>query len=158
MNTTDPRPLLVGISNPYAGRPGFSHVEALYPLPIGCTGHRVFSMLSEAGNFTRQQYLAAFARTNLDESDFRSKLERARTVVCLGATVWADLDLPSSVPLLGWAVEDRRRYCRVPHPSGRNYWYNRPSNRAAVGALLADLARGEEPWQRTEARTALQLS
>ena len=157
------RPLLVGLHNPLNPEPEF----ALYPLPEGCTGARIADMLRPA--FTRSQYLTAFDRVNLLRHDERvggkgyaGRLNRARirlfehvyagkyeTLVLFGADVWRTVNhavRPQRPPWLCWDTVIlgkggwRVRFLTLPHPSGRNLWYNEPAFRAAAAQALQQLA------------------
>lgn len=133
------RPLIIGAANPYVGRRAF--VEALYPVPEASAGGRLWRMLHDVSGLSRERYLTVFERTNLNEPDFRAKLDAAERVVCLGARVWKALALPVETPLLTGCVDTYGPtvYWRVPHPSGRNRQLNDPEMRRRVGELLRDL-------------------
>lgn len=150
---TDPRPLLIGMNNPLSRDPEHA--------PEGCTGHRLWTMLHEACGASRAEYLRAFERRNvLSGRDWSLSAARAeaetlrpllagRTVLLLGRGVPAALRYPETEPLV-WQTQggllyadDPARWCYVPHPSGLNRWYNEPSNRAALGRLLAELMTKE---------------
>lgn len=60
------------------------------------------------------------------------------TVVALGAQVQRALRL-DKVPPLGLARRGGTTFRSVPHPSGRNPWFNCPHHRMAVGLLLEEL-------------------
>jgi hypothetical protein len=68
---------------------------------------------------------------------------RGRRLVCLGGGVLAALRLPGVLPC-AWGhsvAEDRRviTYALVPHPSGRNRFYNDPVQRGLVAKFLSGL-------------------
>ena len=158
------RPLLVGLHNPLSPEPEF----ALYPLPERGTGGRILELLRPA--FTRRQYLEAFDRVNLLEHDERvggkgyvARLNRARirlfehvyankyeTLVLFGSDVWRAVNHAARPPRPPWLCWDtvtivgevgwRVRFLTLPHPSGRNLWYNEPANRAAAARALRQLA------------------
>lgn len=65
-------------------------------------------------------------------------LVAGRTVVLLGGAVAAAMG--HTAPPLVWGTGCP--WVLVPHPSGRNLWYNNPVHRAAVGILLADILHG----------------
>jgi hypothetical protein len=51
----------------------------------------------------------------------------------MGRGVAAAFGLRPQVPVLEWReAQPGRRLAVVPHPSGRNLWYNDPANRVAV--------------------------
>jgi hypothetical protein len=147
-NVDDKRPVLIGMNNPVSSEPR----HALFPYPPGCTGHRLLTMLqSRLPDVTRQQYLARFDRRNVVSMKLWSaklaregaaKLEQefwgsGRTVVLLGNDTVAAFGHPRSLlhpQLIGGVT-----YRQIPHPSGRNLWYNDETNRALVASLLEDL-------------------
>jgi len=151
--------VLVGMNNPVSSDPA----HALYPHPPGCTGHRLFSMLCAVRPATtRRDYLAlrrvnvlgqkrwsagearaaAYALRNSLLTEAHSEPEGSLTVVVFGQDAWRALLLPEHVPLVLPYREGRVVWRRVPHPSGRNHWYNEPGNRVVVGLLLAELLDG----------------
>lgn len=149
----DKRPLLIGISNPVSSAPE----HALFPFPVGCTGHRILQMLqSRLPNVTQKDYLNRFERRNLvphkivDMTIARETAARiqkelwgtGRTVVLLGEEVRRAFGHPRS--LLHPQVIGGATYRQVPHPSGRNHWYNEQKNRDLVAMLLEDLYKGGE--------------
>jgi hypothetical protein len=142
----DTRPILIGMNNPvYPGQPEF----ALYPYPPGCTGERIWEMINERTPLSKQEYLRAFDRRNLvDSGDWRpgEAADRAaellpdlrgREIVLLGSQVRRAFGLPALLihPLRWRGV----RWRQIPHPSGRNLWYNDPTCRALVAMLLSEL-------------------
>lgn len=140
------RAVLLGMNNPLSSDPR----HALFPHPPGCTGHRIFTMLSErVPGLTRGQYLHGFDRRNLVVSKrwSRSAAEavvagyerdwQGRTVLVLGDEPRRALGLPR---VLIRAVEHRGvNYRMIPHPSGRCLWYNDPQCRALAALLLEEL-------------------
>lgn len=151
------RPLIVGMNNPLSVDPMFD----LYPYPEGSTGWRLWKMMPRGT--TRSAYLGAFDRRNLLRSrewspvDARAEAVRLlpkldkRVVVVLGTEVRAALGLPKVEPLTvtRTCVELSRRkqvsftWLALPHPSGRNHWYNDPANLRRTKRVLAGLMRGE---------------
>jgi hypothetical protein len=144
----DTRPVLIGMNNPVSSEP--SH--ALFPHPEGCTGHRLYEMLrSRVPHVTKRSYLNAFDRRNLVPFKTYSatiakkcamELEQefwgsGRTIVLLGLEVVKAFGHPRSLihpQLIGGAT-----WRQIPHPSGRNLWYNAATNSSLVGCLLEDL-------------------
>jgi hypothetical protein len=154
------KPLLLGMCNPLSDDPEFD----LYPYPEGSAGWRLWKMLPEGT--TRAQYLDVFDRRNLlhqrtwDQKAAReaaveiiASLAFRPIIVVLGSQVRSALGLPNAEPLVlredmasatrvdGAACQAIVRWLPVPHPSGRNRWYNEPGNRERVGATLLELAR-----------------
>jgi hypothetical protein len=141
------KPVLIGMQNPLSVRPE----HALFPYPPGCTGHRIFEMLRERRpDLRRQNYLDTFERRNLVVGDWDRDTAR-KSADLFYAEFWGSR---RTIVLLGEEV--RRAFChpplllhpqdiggstwrQVPHPSGRNRWYNGSENRKAVGLLLEEL-------------------
>lgn len=147
------RPLLIGISNPVSSAPE----HALFPYPPGCTGHRILQMLqTRLPEVTRQDYLRRFERRNLvphkvvsmniaRETAMRIQKElwgSGRNVVLFGEEVRRAFGHPRS--LLHPQVIGGVTWRQVPHPSGRNHWFNSSENRDMVALLLEELYKGVE--------------
>lgn len=136
------KPLIVGLRNPSPTLP------ALSPSNRGSSGWRLWRMWDgdspDRTHRTQEEFLRAFDRSNLiNDRDSIGDMIRTRSdVVVLGGEVWAGLKLDPTVDLLESAVRGSVRYWRVPHPSGRNLWYNSAANCEAVGSLLRRLTDG----------------
>lgn len=152
------KPLILGMNNPLSDDPEFD----LYPYPEGSAGHRLWKLLPEGT--TRNQYMAAFDRRNLLHArkwDAREARHAAqdllpelvgRLVVLLGTEVRSALGLPAVVPLsmhesllrpdASPGTQIMLRWVALPHPSGRNLWYNNEDNRLRAGDLLDRIMRG----------------
>lgn len=145
------KPILIGINNPVSSQPG----HELYPWPPGCTGDRIFEMLrSRVPEVTRHEYLDRFERRNLVPHKVVSKkiarenaakiecelFGTGRNVVLFGADVAGAFGHPRL--LLHPQVIGGVTWRQVPHPSGRNLWFNTPTNRDLVAMLLEELYRG----------------
>lgn len=148
------KPVIIGMNNPRNGDPKF----ALYPHPPGSAGGRLFAMLKECRpDVKRIQYRDAFTRVNMLQGPwsvakarlvgpvFRMLLSGSdRDVLVLGQGPWDALGLPPSQGPL-WKLElDGVRWRLIPHPSGRNLWYNDEANRRLVGMILEELMPREE--------------
>jgi hypothetical protein len=138
-------PVLLGMNNPVSSDPA----HALYPHPPGCAGWRLWDMINERVKCSKSQYLRAFDRRNLiDEIEWsageaRARVDevigrlRGREVVVLGASTRKIIGLPELlVHPLQWRGATWRQ---LPHPSGRNLWYNDPACRMLASCLLAEL-------------------
>jgi hypothetical protein len=148
---SDPRPLIVGMNNPLSLDPWY----ALYPLPEGCAGHRLYSMLAEVlPTVTMRDYVRRFERVNLvsgpwDATAARSRAEELRPslagrhVILLGQEVAKAFGID---PHYSWVCdeEDDATFYLLPHPSGRNLLYNDPGRRAHAGKILANLYEGRD--------------
>lgn len=134
------------MNNPLSDDPRY----ALYPLPPGCAGNRLWRMLHDRCGATKAEYTRGFERLNLvigdwDRSDARAAAEEfysthaGRRVVLLGSAVRTAFRLP---PVLVKPITSRGVVFRqLPHPSGRCRWYNDPKNRAVAGMLLEEELR-----------------
>lgn len=148
------KPVLVGMNNPQSDGEHY----ALYPLPEGCTGNRIWRMLNDSAICSMTEYRDSFQRLNVLEGRRWSLPEArrvapevwrrldGRTVCLLGRPVLEALGVQAIVEPLVWQAGGTllgpgrpARWCYVPHPSGRNHWYSEPANGAAVGRLLAEL-------------------
>ena len=147
------RPVIVGMNNPVSALPE----HALYPLPHGCAGNRLWQMLSDETGATMRDYMRSFERVNVltgkwiklaareSAVDLRRRYA-GRTLLLLGRDVQDAFGAPRDIgPFAGWAVDSLRSlvtcFYLVPHPSGRNLWYNDPVNRKMVATLLGQLYR-----------------
>lgn len=149
--STDNRPVLIGMNNPVSSAPE----HALFPHPVGCTGHRLYEMLRErVPTVTRREYLDRFDRRNVVCGKFydkklaregAAKLEQefwgsGRTVVLLGNDTVSAFGHPRL--LIHPQIIGGVTYRQIPHPSGRNLWFNDEDNRRMVAMLLEDLFNG----------------
>ncbi len=112
------KPVLIGESNPYGADPHF----ALYPVPDGCSGHRLCCLVL---GMHRTRYLDAFDRVNLCAGEWNLRQARATAVeliqermgearlILLGAKVCAAF----GVAFVPFTVADGI-LLRLPHPSG----------------------------------------
>ena len=149
------RPVLIGMNNPISSLPE----HALYPHPVGCAGWRLWKMLNEETGASRLDYRMTFERVNvLNGSKWIKAAAResaqhlltrysGRTMLLMGRDVARAFGVPDLLPLdCQWIVASlvpRILTCvyLVPHPSGRNLWYNDDVNRRMVSALLGRLYR-----------------
>jgi hypothetical protein len=142
------RPVLIGMNNPISSAPE----HALFPYPPGCTGHRLLEMLqSRVPGATRREYLARFDRRNVVYGPlFDKQIARdgaaglyseffgsGRTIVLLGADTAAAFGIPRL--LIHPQIIGGSTWRQIPHPSGRNLWFNDKQNRLLVAMLLEDL-------------------
>jgi len=143
---TDRRPVLLGMNNPLHVDPKY----ALYPAPVGCTGYRIWQLLkSRVPEVTRIDYINTFDRRNLvdgvtwdagmarENARRLSSLLRGRVAVTLGTTVRVALGLPEL--LIHPQEIDGVTWRQLPHPSGRNLWFNNETNRSLAAMLLESL-------------------
>lgn len=136
--------VLLGRDNPRSLDPRY----ALYPRPRGCAGHRLYETLREVSGASLTDYRDGFDRRNLVTGPWSREAGRRAAegftppqegtiVVVLGQDVARALSLAPT--LIDPQERDGRIYRVVPHPSGRNPWYNEPMNRLVVGLLLEEL-------------------
>ena len=143
------KPLLVGEDNPFRSKPEL----ALYPLPLGCAGHRLQVILG----LTRSQYLRRFDRVNLCEGgvwDPVGAQVRAsqiiagpwRVVVLLGrkvARAFERVGLPGVEPGRSFQTIDygERTFVLLPHPSGRCRAWNEEGASSLARRLVEAVTR-----------------
>lgn len=155
------RPMLIGMNNPLSLRPG----HELFPHPPGCTGWRIWQMLHSRTGALKHQYLDAFERRNLVRGEEYDRAQARRAARAIVDEVW---DTGRTIVLLGTAVREAFNHAlcerstsdwaetlppvfvhpvraggctwrQIPHPSGRNLFYNDPKNREVVAMLLQEL-------------------
>lgn len=158
MNMKKHELLLVGLDNPQSTDPRY----ALYHYPVGCAGWRLCHQiigLADGTNWTERRY-NAIAKTNLFPVGSSVKcgkraVEQAgellrlqlrgqdKRVVLLGDVVRrAVMCGMSDVEMMNWTLlmtGDSTRYAWIPHPSGRNHFYNKRENAMKVGKFLRGL-------------------
>lgn len=143
------RPVLLAMTNPHSDDPE----RALYPEPVGSSGWRAFKLIWDVHKLTVEEYAAAFDRRNLITGAwsasraavaaprFLSSLAPGSEVVVFGAEVWGALGLGKH-PSPGRTIKKGgSSFCFLPHPSGKNLWYNDRLNRWCAGEILAGLMR-----------------
>jgi hypothetical protein len=122
---------------------------ALYPLPAGCAGHRLYEMLREVlPSATMSGYARRFERINLVSGPWDARAAKIRAeelrptlvdrhVVLLGLQVAKAFEIDTRCSISN--EDDDAIFYLLPHPSGRNLLYNDPGRRRAAGELLARL-------------------
>lgn len=146
------RPVLLGLDNPVSG----DQAHALLPYPYGCSGHRLLQLLQLADpEFTETDYLRYFDRRNLSSTFpaptgkqelhklwLRTESEcRSRIIVAMGKAVLMAADISKTVPAMTLVPRGMVQAAWIPHPSGRNRYYNDAENRLKVGKFLRSLVR-----------------
>ncbi len=143
------RPILIGMNNPVSSNPD----HALFPVPEGCTGNRLWRMLESRTRATRANYRDVFERRNLVRGKTWNMMQASaraheitvelrgtgRTVVLLGQDVRQAFCHPKQ--LIHPQDIDGVIWRQLPHPSGRNHWYNNPENVKLAELLLEELYR-----------------
>jgi len=130
----------------------------LYPFPMQSAAGRLLAMLRELG-WTRGDYLRTFARANLlgyypgasfpvgrarPEAPLLAQRLAPRPLILLGRGVAMAFRFPTDEVLCwqDYVLEHTLvRAAIVPHPSGRNLWYNDPANRRAAAEFIDASAR-----------------
>ena len=150
---SDRRTILLGMNNPLSQDPEY----ALYPAPVGCTGWRIWQLLRRrVPDVTQFQYVRAFDRRNLVTGEWTPRAARAaaidftlaargRNVVVLGAAAAGALGLP--MLLIHPQEIGGVTWRQLPHPSGRNRWYNEEANCDLAAMLLESLYREYVSWR-----------
>jgi hypothetical protein len=164
------RTLLVGLDNTQTGDP----TTALHPLPETGSGGRIVDLIRAAmGDYNMGMYLRDFHRVNLYPGKLAAsgkgatKMDRLMAAWCTMYAVEAgydnivvfgnrvrsafaevvDLSKVKNCDCLNIRLSGRLvTFWVVPHPSGRNRWYNDFNNCELVGELLFRLRerrRGE---------------
>lgn len=137
------RVAIIGMNNPYGSVPG----RALWPEPPGSTGHRLWELTAARTGASPMDYARAFHRYNLvqrgefrrDAAEKRWKqierdlLDEFDTLLLLGAEVRRAMGLTHQLLTI------TPRLIVIPHPSGRNLWYNNPVNRLVVEIIMEEL-------------------
>lgn len=149
---TDPRPILLG----QAPGPRTNPDLPLYPLPKASGGGRLFAL----SGLTTRQYLKGFVRMNLLR-EFPGRWRRddrwprrearvaaqaieplllGRLVIFIGRNV-ARAFMHEDADWFEWSVDQKYgyRFAAIPHPSGRNHWYNNVDNRLISQAFWESL-------------------
>ena len=133
------KPLLVGESNPYRGDPYY----ALYPLPEGCSGHRLCCLIL---GMRRKDYLEVFERTNLCPEQWNMRVVREwaqelRTyrgpLILLGAKVARAFEFDPFEP---YTIADGGKTLVLPHPSGLSRFWDDPDAIPKTRLLVAQVA------------------
>lgn len=121
-------PLLLGLDNPHSDNPR----AALLPRPAGSAGHRLFLM----SGLSWREYRRSFERANA--CDIKSlRILEDRYVVVLGRDAWRVIIAGAGVFFEERLFPELRSVIiLVPHPSGRNRFYNEPANQDRLTALL----------------------
>lgn len=141
------RPLLIGMNNPVSSDPDY----ALYPVPEGCTGNRIWRMLNAVEPaIGKRDYIRAFERVNVLPGKEWNAAQAKRNgreltahinrrggyALIFGAQTRDAMGLPFLAHCEWHQVPFGCAWAWAPHPSGRNPWYNNPFNSLGVGGFL----------------------
>lgn len=152
--------LLVGLDNPQSSDPRY----ALYPYPSGCAGWRLWASVIQIHDpmFTERAYMR-IPKTNLfpvgsavrcgkravEQAGELLRLQlrgQSKHVVLLG-TVVRDAVMGRNTgecehPMASFVrlkQGDNTQYAWIPHPSGRNHFYNSRENQKRIGKFIREL-------------------
>lgn len=127
--------------------------EALGLFPTNGAGRRLFN----ATGMKLKDYMDVFERINLLEApewsmptarQAAAKIKdrlKGRRIIVLGSQAWTALGLPKKDILDPHHASDGTRWIMLPHPSGKNVWYNDETNRAKVKKFFERFhPKGEE--------------
>ncbi len=135
------KPLIVGEQNPYGGDDEF----ALYPVPEGCSGHRLCCLIF---GMRHKDYLDSFERCNLVQGPWNMRAARERATE-LHETSLRKMILLGSKVCSAFRVEFRPFASDgitliLPHPSGRNRLWEWPDAvrraREVITTLVPEIA------------------
>jgi len=145
--------LIVGLDNPQSSDPR----HALFPYPPGCAGHRLFKMMMEVDEYMDRASYTAIAKSNLFPCGrMPTKHKKVNLMMAANVLIASVKDTNKCVILLGNEVRNAvlgeklgkkwpsarfteihgANYAWIPHPSGRNPFYNDTKNRRKVGRFL----------------------
>ena len=145
--------LIVGLDNPQSSDPR----HALFPHPPGCAGHRLFKMMQEVDEYMDRAAYTAIAKTNLFPCGrMPTKNKKGNLTMAAHVLIASVQDTDKRVILLGNEVRNAvlgetlgknwssakftkihgAHYAWIPHPSGRNPFYNDTRNRRKIGRFL----------------------
>ncbi len=127
-----PKPVLLGMNSKTG--------EALGLFPTNGAGRRLW----KATGMPLKEYNETFERLNVLEAPewslptarqgavaLKARL-KGRRVIVLGSQAWTALGLPKKNLMEPHFAEDGTRWIMLPHPSGKNLWYNSEENREKV--------------------------
>lgn len=140
------RPIILGMNNPHSSDPEMALSPTGDP---GSAGNRLWNY----SGMTETQYRLSFVRRNLlgtkawatrearaSAEKFLDDLEDGSTVIVLGFETWKAFGFRMVQPCRSLVVSGGSTLWFVPHPSGRNLWFNEEGNREMVGQLLRRLS------------------
>lgn len=131
------KPIIVGESNPYGG----DDYYALYPVPDGCSGHRLCCLIL---GMRRHDYLEAFERTNLVQGKWGMRAARLRAAELRGRLILlgSKVSMAFGVEFMPFSRyrEPERDLLVLPHPSGLCRLWGEPDAFRKARAALADFA------------------
>ena len=141
--------LLIGLDNPHSRNPA----HALLPMPDGATGHKIVQIIGTVvEGYSASRYLRDFGRLNLYVGERarsgRGSAATDRLLASMAMQVLSEGGYLHAV-LFGKRVQDAFAdfmYAEradlllcLPHPSGRNRWYNNFENKLYAARLLESL-------------------
>ena len=154
-------PLLVCM---HSKRPG----RALFPLPTGSAGHKLWAMLNKRTGASMDQYRHAFERHHLVRNEGRDMMQAqakayeivcdlshtGRTVVLLGNSVRSVFDTVTGGNLPPVLIHPQETggiwFRQIPHPVVATTWYNELDNQKLVELLMEELYVGSRSTRSLE--------
>lgn len=145
--------LIIGLDNPQSSDPR----HALFPHPKGCAGHRLYNMILEVdAYFDRAQYMSIPKSNLFPCGRMPTKQKKGNLTMAAQVLIASVQDTDKKVVLLGNEVRNAvfgdtlgktwpmakfttlhgARFAWIPHPSGRNPFYNDTRNRRKIGRFL----------------------
>ena len=158
MDREEYRVFLVG-AQPGKQRKHNPEYHALFPHPANCTGHKLWKMTGlSRGDYvkiTRRNVVALWPGDGFFPVDIARKgaavlrpLLAGHHVVFMGRVV-ATVFGHYKPELLTWRTlggETGYTWVVLPHPSGRNRWYNDATNRGAAELLMRQVGDAHRAW------------
>lgn len=137
------KPLILGMNAPRGGEP-------LLPTCPNSAGRRLWDL----SGLSLEDYVSLFERDNVLRGKQQWSWKKARSsaqsvktevrgrhVIVLGRDVWRALDLPATAVALDTVTSGDSYWTLVPHPSGKNLWYNSIENRDRVREWFRNFAK-----------------
>lgn len=124
--------------------------HALFPVPERSTGHRLYEMtgleMMQYISIYRRNVIAKYPGSTASGDRFPIKLARAgaerllpelydTNALLVGAGTAKAFGFKDYDPLV-WNEGETFRWAVLPHPSGRNRWYNEGDNRAKAATFM----------------------
>ena len=134
------RPYILGLNNPQGNEP-------LDPREPGTAGYRLWRMTTEVCGITMERWRNNTQRVNLLgykvlPSDYRAiaahRAEYIRGFVSKRLVIILGKDVANAMRHEAPPFEWVGSHVMIPHPSGKNLFYNEHVHRVAVGQLLGD--------------------
>lgn len=140
-----PLVMIIGANNPHTPDPRY----ALSTTPSTGTGYKLWQLLRKRQRVSAREYELGFDRRNLckqiwddkkaqEAAAFIREHAAGRSILLLGIPVKSLMAVPG-LPLIHPVEAYGATWRFLPHPSGKNRWYNSPVNRLLASVLLEQL-------------------